>query len=146
MPSDEYLTLFPIYMSLFVVSTLWDRWLHTSITKSRLNTHVDYDQLQVHFTTRYNRNEQQGHLFKICVSAHVAFRMLLALSQPVNCIFWPIKTLNWMVAASKLHKHKGSGYTAEWPSVYLLYCGAVLGIGYLYTTTTTTTITILIYP
>ena len=43
----------------------------------------------------------------MCVSAHVALRMLLAFSQPVNCIFWPIITLNWLVAASKLHKHTG---------------------------------------
>ena len=42
-------------------------------------------------------------------------RMLLAFSQPVNCIFWPIKTHNWLVAASKLHNHWGTGCTAEWP-------------------------------
>ena len=41
--------------------------------------------------------------------------MLLALSQPVNCIFWPIETLNWLVAASKLHKHRRTCYTVEWP-------------------------------
>ena len=60
------------------------------------------------------RNEQQGHVFEVCVSAHVALRMLLAFSQPVNCIFWPIKTLNWLVAASKLHKRRGTCCTAEW--------------------------------
>ena len=38
-----------------------------------------------------------------------------AFSQPVNCIFWPIETLNWLVVASKLHKHRGTCYTAEWP-------------------------------
>ena len=36
-----------------------------------------------------------------------ALRILLAFSQPVNCVFWPIETLNWLVAASKLHKHRG---------------------------------------
>ena len=41
--------------------------------------------------------------------------MLLAFSQPVNCVFWTIETLNWLVAASKLHKHRGTCYTAEWP-------------------------------
>ena len=51
----------------------------------------------------------------VCVPAHFALRMLLAFSQPVNCVFWPIKTLNWLVAASKLHKHWGTCYTAEWP-------------------------------
>ena len=30
---------------------------------------------------------------------HFALRMLLAFSQPVNCIFWPIETLNWLLAA-----------------------------------------------
>ena len=41
--------------------------------------------------------------------------MLLALSQPVNCILWPIKTQNWLVEASKMHKHGRTGCTAEWP-------------------------------
>ena len=41
--------------------------------------------------------------------------MLLAFSQPVNCIIWPIKTLNWLVAASQLHKHRGTCCIAEWP-------------------------------
>ena len=41
--------------------------------------------------------------------------MLLAFSQPVNCVFWPTETLNWLVAASKLHKHEGTCYTVEWP-------------------------------
>ena len=41
--------------------------------------------------------------------------MLLAFSQPVNCVFWPMETLNWLVAASKLHKHRGTYYTTEWP-------------------------------
>ena len=52
---------------------------------------------------------------KVCVSAHVALRTLLALSQPVNCIFWPIGMLKWLFAASKLHKHRGTCCTAEWP-------------------------------
>ena len=48
-------------------------------------------------------------------AAHVALRTLLAFSQPVNCIFWPIRMLNWLVAASKLHKHRVTCCTAEWP-------------------------------
>ena len=40
------------------------------------------------------RNKQLGHSFEVCVSVHVALRILLAFSQPVYCIFWPIKTLN----------------------------------------------------
>ena len=31
-------------------------------------------------------------------------RISLSLWQPVNCIFWPMRRLNWLVAASKLHK------------------------------------------
>ena len=48
-----------------------------------------------------------------CVSAHVASRVLLAFSQPVDCFFWPIKTLNWLVEVSKLHRHMGTFWTAE---------------------------------
>ena len=54
------------------------------------------------------------HSIEFCVPAHFALRTL-AFSQPVNCVFWPIETLNWLVEASKLHKHKGTCYTAEWP-------------------------------
>ena len=67
------------------------------------------------------RNEQLGHLFEVCVSAHVALRMLLAFSQPVNCIFWPIKTLNWLVAASELHKHRRRVALLSGPTVNSLY-------------------------
>ena len=49
------------------------------------------------------------------VSAHVVLCMLLVFCQPVKCIFWPMKMLNWLVAASELHKHRGTGCTAEWP-------------------------------
>ena len=35
-------------------------------------------------------NSRATHLMFVCRSAHVALRMLLAFSQPVNCIFWPI--------------------------------------------------------
>ena len=51
-----------------------------------------------------------GHSIEFCVPAHFALRMLLAFSRPVNCVFWPIETLNWLVAASKLHKHRGTCY------------------------------------
>ena len=53
--------------------------------------------------------------FEVFEAAHVALRTLLAFSQPVNCIFWPIEMLNWLVAASKLHKHRETCCTAEWP-------------------------------
>ena len=64
------------------------------------------------------RNEQYDHSTGVFVSAHVALRTLLALSQPVNCIFWPIETMNWLVAAIGEHVDLLSG-----PTVYFLYCG-----------------------
>ena len=60
-----------------------------------------------------DRDEQWGHLFEVCVYAHVALRMLLAFFQPVNCIVWPIKALKRLVAVSKLYKYWGTGCTAE---------------------------------
>ena len=45
-------------------------------------------------------------------------RMSLPFAQPVNCIFWPIKTLYWLVGASKLHKDRGTCCTAEWPYTF----------------------------
>ena len=61
--------------------------------------------------------------FEVFEAAHVALRTLLAFSQPVNCIFWPIGMLNWLVAASKLHKHRETCCTAEWPFYsFLILC------------------------
>ena len=52
----------------------------------------------------------------VCPRMWHYIRMLLALSQSVNCIFWPIKALNCLVAASKLHKHRMTCCTAAaWP-------------------------------
>ena len=76
-----------------------------------------------------SRATPSGHSIEVCVPAHFALRMLLAFSQPVNCIFWPIETLNWLVAASKLHKHRGTCYTAEWsycPFAILWLCPRVI--------------------
>ena len=71
------------------------------------------------------KNKQYGNSIEFCVPAHFVLRMLLAFSQPVNCIFWRIETLNWLVATSKLHKHRKTCFTAEWP-----YCAfAILWVG-----------------
>ena len=51
-------------------------------------------------------NRQWGHSMEVFESTHVALRISLPLSQPVNCIFWPIGMLNSLVAASKLHKYR----------------------------------------
>ena len=34
--------------------------------------------------------------FEVCVPMHVALRMFIMPVWPVNCIFWPIETLNWL--------------------------------------------------
>ena len=62
-----------------------------------------------------NRRASCVGTFEVFEAAHAALRTLLAFSQPVNCIFWPIEMLNWLVAASKLHKHRETCCTAEWP-------------------------------
>ena len=55
------------------------------------------------------------------VSVHVILCILLAFSQPVDCIFWPTKKLNWPVAATELHINTG-GHVAllSGPTVHLL--------------------------
>ena len=70
-----------------------------------------------------NRRASCVRTFEVFEAAHVALRMLLAFSQPVNCIFGPIGMLNWLVAASKLHKHRETCCTAEWPFYsFLILC------------------------
>ena len=68
-----------------------------------------------------NRRASCVGTFEVFEAAHVALRTLLAFSQPVNCIFWPIGMLNWLVAASKLHKHRETCCTAEWPFSVISY-------------------------
>ena len=72
---------------------------------------------------RIHRRATRVGAFEVFEAAHVALRTLLAFSQPVNCIFWPIGMLNWLVAASKLHKHRVTCCTAEWPfySFFILW-------------------------
>ena len=75
---------------------------------------------------RIHRRATRVGAFEVFEAAHVALRTLLAFSQPVNCIFWPIGMLNWLVAASKLHKHRVTCCTAEWP----FYSFLILWLGY----------------
>ena len=72
---------------------------------------------------RIHRRATRVGAFEVFEAAHVALRTLLAFSQPVNCIFWPIGMLNWLVAASKLHKHRVTCCTAEWPFYVFLFYG-----------------------
>ena len=74
---------------------------------------------------RTHRRATRVGAFEVFEAAHVALRTLLAFSQPVNCIFWPIGMLNWLVAASKLHKHRVTCCTAEWPFYVFLFYGNV---------------------
>ena len=71
-----------------------------------------------------NRRASCIGTFEVFEAAHVALGTLLAFSQPVNCIFWPIGMLNWLVAASKhRHKHRETCCTAEWPFYsFLILC------------------------
>ena len=74
-----------------------------------------------------NRRASCVGTFEVFEAAHVALRTLLAFSQPVNCIFWPIGMLNWLVAASKLHKHRETCCTVEWSFYsFLILCQNIL--------------------
>ena len=74
-----------------------------------------------------NRRASCVGTFEVFEAAHVPLRTLLAFSQPVNCIFWPIGMLHWLVAASKLHKHRETCCTAEWPFYsFLILCLQVM--------------------
>ena len=77
---------------------------------------------------RIHRRATRVGAFEVFEAAHVALRTLLAFSQPVNCIFWPIGMLNWLVAASKLHKHRETCCTAEWPFYSLFYACNIIGM------------------
>ena len=68
-----------------------------------------------HSHTTGNRQLKFVHSIEVCVSTHIALRISLPSCQPVNCIFWRKRTLNWLVAASKLHNDRASCCTAEWP-------------------------------
>ena len=82
---------------------------------------------------RIHRRATRVGAFEVFEAAHVALRTLLAFSQPVNCIFWPIGMLNWLVAASKLHKHRVTCCTAEWPFyVFLFYATSTASMYYYY--------------
>ena len=75
-----------------------------------------------------NRRASCVGTFEVFEAAHVALRTLLAFSQPVNCIFWPIGMLNWLVAASKLHKHRGRHVALlSGPSIHFLFYGLDIG-------------------
>ena len=41
-------------------------------------------------------------------------------------IVWAIKTLNWLLAANKLHKHRGHVALRSGPTVHSLYCDIMM--------------------
>ena len=92
-------------------------------TFSAKNKHFPAPILPLRHRIRIHRRATRVGAFEVFEAAHVALRTLLAFSQPVNCIFWPIGMLNWLVAASKLHKHRVTCCTAEWPFYsFLILC------------------------
>ena len=64
---------------------------------------------------QHSIGNRQSHSTEVCVSMHIALCISLPLCQPVHCIFWPIRMLNWLVAARKLHNDRVTCCTAEWP-------------------------------
>ena len=60
-------------------------------------------------------NDSRATLLKFVCARMLHYASHYPLCQPVNCIFWPIRTLNWLVAASKLHNDRALCCTAEWP-------------------------------
>ena len=72
-----------------------------------------------------NRRASCVGTFEVFEAAHVALRTLLAFSQPVNCIFWPIGMLNWLVAASKLINIGRHVALLSGPSIHFLFYGIV---------------------
>ena len=96
----------------------------TAISKNTANFPSKFKVFVFHLKhrIRIHRRATRVGAFEVFEAAHVALRTLLAFSQPVNCIFWPIGMLNWLVAASKLHKHRVTCCTVEWPFyVFLFY-------------------------
>ena len=79
------------------------------------------------FTDRVSETKTCSYNLKFQRSSTsiVKLRLLLAFSQSFNCIFWPIKTLNWLVAASKLHKHVT---LLSGPTVHSLYYAIIKSI------------------
>ena len=87
---------------------------------------ISFFLLTLQHRIRIHRRATRVGAFEVFEAAHVALRTLLAFSQPVNCIFWPVGMLNWLVAASKLHKYRETCCTAEWPFYsFLILCPAV---------------------
>ena len=86
----------------------WDRAIYCfQVPTVDINILWDSHRIRIH------RRATRVGAFEVFEAAHVALRTLLAFSQPVNCIFWPIGMLNWLVAASKLHKDRVTCCTAE---------------------------------
>ena len=92
--------------------------LHSQVSVLSFQHLTLYSQVSDIIRNHRIRNDRRASCvgtFEVFEAAHVALRTLLAFSQPVNCIFWPIGMLNWLVAASKLHKHRETCCTGEWP-------------------------------
>ena len=60
-------------------------------------------------------NEQLGHSIKVCIRACRITHVINTISASQLHFLTNIRMLNWLFAASKLHKHRGTCCTAEWP-------------------------------
>ena len=60
------------------------------------------------------------------MSAHIALRMLLALSQPVNCTFWPRRMLDFSHPVNCINIDRGHATLLSDPTVHSLFC--VMGL------------------
>ena len=81
------------------------------------------------FVTIQGIDSKATHSIEVCVSTHTALRISLPLCQQVNYAFyiWPIRTINWLVAASKLHINSRRFVQLNGPTVHSLYCAFVCG-------------------
>ena len=56
----------------------------------------------------------------ICVHACRVTHVITIIRPPLNCIFWPIRTLDWLLTASKQHNNRA--LTSTIPFAILCYC------------------------
>lgn len=71
----------------------------------------------VHTILTFNHstgNEHWNHSSKNFCITRILLPTSLRYSQPVNCIFWSIKTSNWVTATSKQIKYTAPGCTEDW--------------------------------
>ena len=84
--------------NLNLLANFCNNYIHVTNTRSSWATYGMILLIKISFVDHGIENEQQGNSIEICVSTYVALRLLLALSQPVYCIFWPTLNRNALLA------------------------------------------------